>query len=235
MSTRKFMNSIAAIVSVSVGLASIPAFAQQAAPADPTKVENVSKTAKRPDGLLPVRQLELANSLAKFGRDNKDPLSLIVAARMLQQVSFKQEDRKPDNADASANAKGDALPTVDGLLKDAKDISANDKTIVALADDVKAAATKGRVGGGLVSLGQITGSTVHTRTINFAGGRFAEVAATGIDTSDMVLEVFDQGGHLICRDSDPAYCSFNPIWTGPFTVKVHNTGGDVSHYKLETN
>lgn len=227
--------SLSAVVLAST-LVSGLAFAEEAAkPADPTKAENVARDAAKPTGPLPVEQLHLSEQLAAWGRANKDPLSLIVAAQIRAGVGVKVVDRKPDNADAVGTASAEAGATVDGLLGEAKSLAKGDKTIVALADDVKASATKGRVGGGIVSLGQITGRTIHNRTMNFRGGQVAEVAATGVDTDDIMLEVFDEGGHLICRDSDPAYCRFNPIWTGPFTVKVHNNGGGLAHYRLETN
>ena len=234
MNVNTYMKALTAIATVSTALYCLPAFAGDP-PADPTKVDNVDKKAKRPEGTQAVKQLELSLQLAQYGRANKDPLALITAAKMRQGVGFKVEDRKPNEGDSGAAAAGDGAMSIDALLKDAKDMSSNDKTIVAMADDVKASAAKGRVGGGIISLGTISGDTVHTRSITFAGGRFAEIAAAGTDNNDVVLEIFDQGGHLICRDSDPAYCPFTPAWTGPFTVKVYNTGSDGAHYRLETN
>lgn len=220
---------------LAASLLALPAMGEEAKPADVSKTENVARDAPPPSGRLPVEQLHLSEQLAAYGRANKDPLSLIVAAQIRSQVGVKVVERKPDNADAVGTASAEAGATVDGLLSEAKALAKNDATIVALADDVKASATKGRVGGGIVSVGQITGRTIHNRTMTFKGGQPAEVAAVGIDTDAIVLEVFDEGGHLICRDSDPAYCRFNPIWTGPFTVKVHNNDQGLTHYRLETN
>lgn len=210
------------------------AFAQGTTPVDKSK-ENVARDAAKPAEALPVRQLHLSEQLAAYGRLNKDPLSLIVAAQIRQQVGVKVVDRKPEGVESGAPASADAGAVVDGLLKEAKDLSKNDKTIVALADDVKASATKGRVGGGIVSLGQISGRTIHNRSMNFRANQTAEIAAVGTDTNDIMLEVFDEGGHLICRDTDPAYCRFTPAWTGEFKVKVHNNGTSLAHYRLETN
>ena len=208
--------------------------AQTAAPVDKTR-ENVDRSAVKSAEALPVQQLHLSEQLAAYGRANKDPLSLIVAAQIRHQVGVKVVDRKPAGVDSVAPAGGDAGAVVDALLDEAKALSKNDKAIVALAEDVKASATKGRVGGGIVTLGQITGRTIHDRTINFRANQAAEVAAVGTDSDDIMLEVFDEGGHLICRDSDPAYCRFTPAWTGAFSVKVHNNGSALAHYRLETN
>ena len=208
------------------------AMAQTAAPADKSK-ENVSAETTKPTGPLPVEQLHLSAQLAAYGRANKDPLSLIVAAQIRQQVGTKVVERAPEGGEAGAASP--ATDVVASLLDEAKAVSKNDKTIVALADDVKASATKGRVGGGIISLGQITGRTIHNRTMNFRAKEAAEIAVVGIDTSKIMLEVFDEGGHLICRDTDPAYCRFTPAWTGEFKVKVHNNGTSLAHYRLETN
>jgi hypothetical protein len=219
-------------LAVAAGVAlTAAAQAQTAAPADKSK-ENVSRDAAKPAEPLPVERLHLAAQLADWGRANKDPLSLIVAAQIRQSVGVKVVERKADGDAAPAVA---ATDVVAGLLDEAKALSKNDKTIVALADDVKASATKGRVGGGIVSLGQITGRTIHSRSMEFRAKQTAEIAAVGTDTNSIMLEVFDEGGHLICRDTDPAYCRFTPAWTGAFTVKVHNNGTSLAHYRLETN
>lgn len=226
--TLRILVPLALVTGVSMAGA---ALAQTAAPADKTK-QNVTQETTRSSEPLPVQQLHLSEQLAAYGRTNKDPLSLIVAAQIRQQVGVKVVERKADGDAAAAPA---ATDVVGGLLDEAKALSKNDKTIVALADDVKASATKGRVGGGIISLGQITGRTIHNRTMSFRAKQTAEIAAVGTDTNDIMLEVYDEGGHLICRDTDPAYCRFTPAWTGAFTVKVHNNGTSLAHYRLETN
>lgn len=211
------------------------AMAQQAAPSATVdkKGENIAKDAT-PGEAGPVQQLMLADELAAYGRTNKDPLSLIVAASIKKQIPVKEADRKPENAPDGV-AKAPASDTVDGLLKEAKDLAKDDKTLLALADDVKAAATKGRSTGPSVSVGQITGATDHIMRWTFTGGRFAELALTGLTSTLFAVEVRDENGNLICRNVAPAYCSWNPIWTGPFVIRVKNLGRGLAHYKLSTN
>lgn len=227
--------SLLAAATCTALIASGSAFAQQAAPAaaGDKKGENITKDAK-PEASGGVQQLMLADELAAYGRANKDPLSLIVAASMKKQIPVKEVERKPENA-ADGVAKAPATDTVDGLLKDARDLAKGDKTLLALADDVKAAATKGRVTGPSVSVGQITGNTDHIMKWTFNGGRFAEIALVGLSSTLFALEVRDENGNLICRNTAPAYCSWNPIWTGPFVIKVKNLGGGLAHYKIATN
>lgn len=203
----------------------------QAAEPDKSKA-NADTEAAKPTASLPVEQLHLSAQVAAWGRAHKDPLSLIVAAQIRNGVGVKVEERKADGDTGPTPA---ATDVVAALLDEAKALSKNDPGIVAMADDVKAAATKGRVGGGIISNGQITGRTIHSRSMNFRAKQVAEIAVVGVDTDQIMLEVFDEGGHLICRDTDPAYCRFTPAWTGAFTVKVHNDGGSLAHYRLETN
>jgi hypothetical protein len=226
--SRRILVSLAVAAGLAGGAALTSA---RAAEADKSKT-NADTEAAAPSGSQPVEQLHLSAQVAAWGRAHKDPLALVVAAQIRNGVGVKVEERKAD---------GDTAPTppasdvVAGLLDEAKALSKNDPGIVAMADDVKASASKGRVGGGIISNGQITGRTIHSRSMTFRAKSLAEIAVVGIDTDRIMLEVFDEGGHLICRDTDPAYCRFTPAWTGPFTVKVHNNGTSLSHYRLETN
>ncbi|MCE1238086.1 MAG: hypothetical protein LWW93_17185 [Hyphomicrobiales bacterium] len=217
---------------LAAGLAGTVALAAaQAAEPDKSKT-NADTEAAKPTAALPVEQLHLSAQVAAWGRAHKDPLSLIVAAQIRNGVGVKVEERKADGDTAPTPAAGDVVAA---LLDEAKALSKNDPGIVAMAEDVKASASKGRVGGGIISNGQITGRTIHSRSMNFRAKQVAEIAVVGVDTDQIMLEVFDEGGHLICRDTDPAYCRFTPAWTGAFTVKVHNDGGSLAHYRLETN
>jgi hypothetical protein len=224
-----------AAVSLAIALPMLgAALAPSVVRAEDSKGPNSAADAKKPEGLSSVKLLELSSNLAKLGRANKDPLQLIVAAQLLQGAGAKYEARPPKE-DPKADMGPEKADSVASLLDEAKALSKNDKTIVAIADDVKASASKGRVGGGIISLGTISGNTVHTREFTFQGNRSAEIALVGLDTSSVKLEIYDQNGNLICRDTDPAYCPFTPAWTGPFIVKVYNLGDGGAHYKLETN
>lgn len=222
--------ALLALSSAAVAQTAAPA----AAPAQAKTGENFAKDASPTEGGI-VQQLLLADELAAYGRTNKDALALVVAAQIKKQIPVKEVDRKPEGDSGSGAAKAPDNDSVDALLKEAKDVSKGDKTIVALADDVKASATKGRTSGASVSVGQITGRTDHVMRWNFNGGRFAEAALVGLTSNLFALEIRDENGNLICRNIAPAYCSWNPIWTGTFVVRVKNLGGSLAHYKLSTN
>jgi hypothetical protein len=77
-------------------------------------------------------------------------------------------------------------------------------------------------------------------TITFEGGEPARILVKGDGDTHLVLSVYDQGGHLIARDDDNdssgvCLAQWTPAWTGPFTVRITNTGSVYNNYVLRTN
>jgi hypothetical protein len=200
---------------------------------------NVS-TDETKTGEATAKLYALSRDLVEYGRKNKDALSLIVAAGMRQQVSLKPVDRKP-KSDATAPAAADPTPelTVEAILKEAQTMSGNDPTIVAMAKDVAASATKGRSAGPGYNVVTIPGkSTDSYDLVKFDGGDYAEVYTEGSGRSNLDLYIYDENGNLICSDtdsSDIAYCGWTPRWSGGFTIKVINRGTNSNKYALITN
>jgi hypothetical protein len=196
---------------------------------------NVATTETK-SGEEAAKLLELSRQLVEYGRKNNDPLSLIVAAGMRQQVGLDKADRKPD--DPKDAAEGEPL-TVAAILDEAKTLSGGDETIVAMADDVAAAATKGRTVGPGYNIVNLPGNSQDTYSnVSFDGGVYAEVYTEGSGNTNLDLFVYDENGNLICSDTDPSdinYCGWTPSWTGPFTIKVVNYGGSTNTYALITN
>ena len=189
----------------------------------------------------PVAKLyAMARDLVEYGRKNNDPLSLIVAAGMRQQVALTEVDRTPTN-EGAGTAEPDDTPelTVEAILDEAKSISGDDDMIVALADDVMASATKGRsVGPGYNVVTLPGGTTDNYFGVSFDGSKYAEVYAEGSGRTNLDLYIYDENGNLICSDtdsSDVAYCGWTPKWTGAFDIKVINRGGASNRYALITN
>lgn len=189
-----------------------------------------------------VRLLDTSARLVEYGRKNKEPTALILAAQMRQKVALTEVDRKPQSEGGAADtAQKGAAPeqTVDSILDEARKMAAGDKVIAQMADDVKASASKGRVGGPGVNKSSIRAGAIDWyRGVQFAGGRYAEVAAVGDGDTDLDLYVYDGNGNLICSDtdlSDRTYCGWTPRWTGPFTIKIVNRGGVFNRYTFVTN
>ena len=222
------------------GLAGMLAVGGQTAVFAQEKGTNVSADA--PTAADPVAKLyAMARDLVEYGRKNNDPLSLIVAAGIRQQITLTEVDRKPKSEGAGGEAAPDNTPelTVETILDEAKSMSGDDEQIVALAEDVMASATKGRSAGPGYNVVTLPGSTTDNYDgVDFNGGEYAEVYAEGSGATNLDLYVYDENGNLICSDtdySDIAYCGWTPKWTGPFDIVVINRGDSSNRYALITN
>jgi hypothetical protein len=222
------------------GLAGVLAVGGQMAVVAQEKGNNVSADA--PTAADPVAKLyAMARDLVEYGRKNNDPLSLIVAAGIRQQITLTEVDRKPTTEGATGEAAPDSTPelTVDAILEEATSMSGDDEQIAALAEDVKASATKGRSAGPGYNVVTLPGNTTDNYdNVDFNGGEYAEVYAEGSGATNLDLYVYDENDNLICSDtdySDIAYCGWTPKWTGPFHIEVVNRGDASNRYALITN
>jgi hypothetical protein len=225
---------------VAAGLAGMLAVGGQTAVFAQEKDTNVSADA--PTAADPVAKLyAMARDLVEYGRKNNDPLSLIVAAGIRQQITLTEVDRKPSSTEGSGTAADDPTPelTVEAILDEAKSMSGDDEQVVALAEDVMASATKGRSAGPGYNVVTLPGDTTDNYNgVDFNGGEYAEVYAEGSGATNLDLYVYDENGNLICSDtdySDIAYCGWTPKWTGPFDIVVINRGSSSNRYALITN
>jgi hypothetical protein len=84
----------------------------------------------------------------------------------------------------------------------------------------------------------VNAGETNVYTMTFRGGEEAVIRVRGDLDTILVLEVRDENGKLIARDNDlipPCVVRFTPKWTGPFTVRVINTGTVYNNYTIETN
>jgi hypothetical protein len=180
-----------------------------------------------------------AEQLARYGEEKKDPLALILAARMKQEVGETPVEREKENKGDKGEAKSAKRDTsVQGLLEKAKKLAQGRKDIVALADEVGKSSTRGAEGGPRVARTVVRSTAIDTfRPIVFRGGEPAEVGISGDGDSDLDLYVYDELGNLICRAesrSDYEICRWTPRWEGPFQIRVKNLGV-ANYYRMWTN
>ena len=189
----------------------------------------------------PLGDLALSARLTEWGRDDRNPLALIVAAQIRRDVAATPVERTPQASGEAAGeaASGATETTTDGLLTEAIALSKNDPAIVALADDLRAAATKGLVQGAGASRATLrpTGTDWY-RGLRFEGSRYAEALVELSAAGDVLVSVFDQAGNLVCRDPNPskvAYCGWVPAQTALVDVKVENRSTRAVPYRMYTN
>lgn len=187
-----------------------------------------------------VEALRTADALAKYGDARKDPLALIVAAKMKKEVGgqdLKASKQTKGKGKAEASAAKPDQRTPEALLERARALAKDRKDLLALADDVAKSGGRGAVGGPKGSRTVVCSNCTDEFRQSFEGGQPAAVAVSGDGDSRLDLFVYDQNGHLICRQvgpGDDAVCRWNPIWTGPFVIRVVNYGV-ANAYRIWTN
>ena len=191
-------------------------------------------------GAPPLGQLALSARVAEWGRADKNPLALVVAAQIRQRIGAKAVERSPEQSGETSGAATTAVEaSVDALLAEAKALAGKDATIAAMADDVKASATKGLVQGAGVSRATLrSAGTDWYRKLKFEGTRYAEAYVELSGSGNVHVSVYDDAGNLVCRDPNPsavAYCGWVPARTGTFDVKVENRSTAPVAYRMYTN
>lgn len=172
----------------------------------------------------PVEVAILSARLAAYGDEQNDPLALLVAAKMMRGVS------------------GDASPKsyVGRWLDQAQSLAANRADLLALIEDVRAAGSRGVIGGFSQQPDNIRGDQAKTYSFAFDS---TSTAAVGLalqpdqDRSkvDLDLYVTDDRGAEICASEGsgmPELCRWTPKRTGKFQVKVQNRLGTPADFVL---
>lgn len=199
-----------------------------------------SVAADRPKA--PLGDLALSARLADWGRADRNPLALIVAAGIRRDVAAAPVARAPEASGDAASAEPAGIATettADGLAAEAIALSKNDPAIVALVDDLRASAGKGLVQGAGESRATLrpTGTDWY-RGLRFEGSHYAEALIELSAAGDVLVSVWDQDGNLVCRDPNPsrvAYCGWVPSQTASFDVKVENRSTRSVPYRMYTN
>lgn len=202
------------------------AAAGSAAHADKGKGQNRGAEAAKTESSVAVENLRTAASLVRYGDAKKDAMALITAAKMIGEAGGSASTAERVKPQPGQKAGEDGM-TLDAVLARAKTYAAGRADLLALADDVAKASTRGGVNGP----GRIR-TVVNTRgndvfRVAFRGGEPARILVSGDGDSDLDLYVYDENGNLVCKDDDATddmVCGWTPRWTGQFRIVVRNTG-----------
>src|SRR5271166_5740839 len=112
--TKPSLGKLSAIASLAVGLCfSSPLLAGSVSDGtapSPQKGVNIASGPKAPETDEPIARLQMASDLLAFGRDSKDPLVLIVAARIIKALGGTEVDLAPEGRPAGRAVKKPAKP-----------------------------------------------------------------------------------------------------------------------------
>ena len=187
-----------------------------------------------------VRVLVLAEQLFAMGRDGDDPLVLLTAVRLARSVDTRAAtgwEGPASPPEESAPAPGlPHDPGSEAALALALLMAEGDPALAEVAADLAGRQrSRGRVSQGHSAL---AGGREDSWRSPFFGQSRAELAVIGDGAANLDLEVRDETGATICRETGPAdlaYCGFTPAWNGFFTVTVTNRGEAANTYRLLTN
>jgi hypothetical protein len=233
------VSAVCVCVLVGLGLTS----AQDKAKQKGTNV-NPAGEAKSTPAANAVAQIALANSLIEYGRKAKSPEALLTAAQILKRVPAppakeeKPETSKNEGPAPPAGKKADKPQSdkPEDLLAEAKKMRPDDKHLAALADEIASEKVRGTPTGGTTWRGRVDVNHTNWHKRTFVGGEYAWATANGDGDTTLTMTVRDQNGnHITSSTGFSPSCSWNPIWTGPFTIYVRNNGGVYNEYTMTTN
>ena len=191
-----------------------------------------------------VAQLAMAQDLYAYGVEAEDALAVLSAARITDAISTEEADREAartevEGVDVTDEGRGAEAP-VDAatMYATAAQLAGDDEPLQALIAEAQEDRARGRIGGPSRTLSHLPGGQMDGFRIPFYGGILAEIAVIGDGDTNLDAVIEDENGNVICIDqswSDKLYCSFTPIWDGPFHVSVANMGGYRNSYYLITN
>ena len=231
-----------AVASLAVGLSiSSPLLAGSVSdgPAPPPqKGVNIATAPKAAAADEPIARLQMAFDLLAFGRDTKDPLVLIVAARITKGLGGTEVDLKPDRGGAGSAQKPGQPVSADSILVEARDLAKGEKITNLLIEETAAMVPAAGAGQSKIHQDTVQGGATDVYSIVFSSGQLAEAGIAGDGSGDLDLLVYDENDHLVCRStgsSDREYCRWWPKWTGTFLIEVQNLSAAANLYRLATN
>lgn len=190
-----------------------------------------------------------AMELAEIGRQQKDPLMLVAAARVVLAIGGTPGDDagKSGAADTAKPAGGSgaatkpdatAKPLAERLLAEATGYARGNEVTLGLIRETQASAGRGTPAGPHRHDVRLGSRKYVDYTERFVQGQLAEAGVAGDGDTDVDITVYDANGNRICsstRSGDREYCSWTPAWTGDFRIRVTNYGSVYNDVALLVN
>lgn len=185
-----------------------------------------------------VARLVFAHQLYAYGTTNKDPLTVLNAARLAASVTVSDTARtaEPTVDIAPISTQFSLTPTA--MFDAAAILAAENEALLDLIDTNRRQAPYAPTSAVVSSSSTLASAQTATWPVPFFGAVLAEAAILGNGANNLDLTITDESGNLICQDvgpSDTAYCSFYPAQNGIFQITVSNVGKVANSYFLLTN
>lgn len=185
-------------------------------------------------------QLTLAGQLVNYGYENQDPLSLIQAVKIYQNLNAKEatDSQKPTTIEEETTRSGlskaeQPKRNEKQLLADAATFAKGDANILALIEQNKNV-KRDPVGGPILRYFRIPARSTQEWSVTLRGGTTTIIEVSGDGDTDLDLYVYE-GSRLVCSDTragDDCIVSVDAYSTCTVTVKVKNLGYVYNDYVI---
>lgn len=185
-----------------------------------------------------VARLVLAHQLYALGRANKDPLTVLNAARLAASVTLTDTPRTHETSGDPAPIAATNTATPANMFEIATTLAAENEALLDLIDASSQELNFAPLATAISTASTLTPMQSDIWPQPFYGASLAEIAILADENSNLDLKVADEHGNLVCQDigpSDTAYCSFYPAQNGTFLITISNTGTSANSYLLLTN
>ena len=216
------------IAAALASLAAVTALGLTAAPAG-----SQARPAPAPDPALEARaitQMVTAAEVAAWARERRDPRAMLVAARMLGDISTRRE-----NGD-------EPFLTHSALLDEAESFAAGDRAMQDQISQERSPAKGVRASafgaGPIVVVRRLRARETYSFTIEARRNEVLRVAAIGDGDTNIDLALRDQNGAVICSDGSLDHypvCTVARPQAGPIRIEIVNRGEVWSRVQILTN
>jgi hypothetical protein len=190
--------------------------------------------------------VDLAAELAAIGRERKDALLVLSAARLLAESGARIQPGLPvvsgGNAAEAAPAWQSQPRSPEALLAEAKTYAIGNATIRAVLDQFSFAepdaGSKGTAGGHNAAANWIRPGATATFYADFRAREPAEVALWGDGSGDLDLVIYDAAHRPVCvssRPGDREWCRWIPRQNERFALVVESRSRIWNRYSIFTN
>ena len=181
------------------------------------------------DTLLVIR-------LAEYGDRQKDGLSLLIAARIADELGLRQHDVKA--RPATISDKSSQSLSRQALLARAQTYAAGRPDLISLIADAQASSSRGAQRGPWAD--KVTAAIIQPSEflVTFVKGVKATFGIRGDGDSDLELEIVDATGKKMCappQAGDVKSCNWVPIETAEYQIVVRNKGSAANRFTYYHN
>ncbi len=192
-----------------------------------------------------LETLQTAASLIRYGYETRSATALVEGARMVAAVSPRRAMPGELGGDEEETGPVEHFalnfePEV--LLADARQLAGDNATVLQLIreleQELEMGTLRGAVDGPVYLTSTVKKGLTKDFKITFKVDELAEVKMTSMECIDLDLFIYDEFGHLVSCDvgcAEESSCSWVPVWTGTYTVRVYNADYSDQLFYLMTN